>query len=69
MSRRSRTAFAVAAGLAAAAALYLGWLAFGPRRVPAGQPELVRLDALPAFVEAFNASHGKPRILALFSPT
>jgi len=71
VSRGIRTASAVAAGLAAAALIYLGWLAFGPRRTPTGQPALASIETigLPALIEAFNAGADRPRIVALFSPT
>ena len=55
-------------GVAAAALL---WIALAPRRVPAGQPPLVTLDpdSLASFRDAFNASPGEVRVLALLSPT
>ena len=40
-----------------------------PRRTPAGQPPLVRLDRLDPFREAFEAARGQVRIVALLSPT
>jgi hypothetical protein len=47
------------------------WLTMAPRHVPAGQPPLSTLNAgsLPAFREAFNASEGEVRVLAMLSPT
>jgi hypothetical protein len=55
----------------AAAGAWLGWIRLAPRHTPAGQPELTRLDAgtLYALREAFNASAGRKRMLALLSPT
>jgi hypothetical protein len=47
------------------------WLIHAPRRTPAGQPALARLEAqtLPAFRDAFNARAGQTRIVVLLSPT
>jgi hypothetical protein len=47
------------------------WMTFAPRRVPPGQPALSTLDAssLRAFRDAFNASDGEVRVLAMLSPT
>jgi len=58
---------AIAAIVGAGAA----WLRYSPRRTPAGQPALSRLDApaLPAFRDAFNASAGSTRVIVLLSPT
>ena len=60
----------VVALLAVCAAAY-AWLQLSPRRVPEGQPSLTRLraDSLPAFRDAFNASEGEVRVLAMLSPT
>jgi hypothetical protein len=59
----------IAAGAAAGA--WLGWINLAPRHTPAGQPTLTRLEAgtLSELRETFNASAGRKRILALFSPT
>jgi hypothetical protein len=47
------------------------WLKHAPRRTPASQPPLARLDAVPfEFLRvAFNAHHEEARILVLLSPT
>ena len=47
------------------------WLMQAPRRTPAGQPALSRLDAatLPSFRKAFNAHADETRIVVLLSPT
>jgi hypothetical protein len=47
------------------------WLKHSPRRTPAGQPALSRLDAatLPAFRDAFNAHADETRVIVLLSPT
>ena len=61
-------ALAVAVAIASAG---FAWLRYAPRRTPAGQPALFRLDAatLPAFREAFNAARSETRVIALLSPT
>jgi hypothetical protein len=60
---------AVLTVLVAAAAI--GWVKLAPRHVPPGQPPLLTLDdgSLSAFRDAFNASEGEVRVLAMFSPT
>jgi hypothetical protein len=57
--------------IAAIAGAGFVWLKVAPRRTPAGQPALSRLDAaaLPAFREAFNARADETRIVVLLSPT
>ena len=59
--------------LSAAATVGAGllWLKLAPRHTPAGQPGLVHLDAagLQGFRETFNAAAGRPRVVALLSPT
>jgi len=52
-------------------ALWISWLKTAPRRVPAGQPALGRLDAasLGTLRDAFNADADAVRILVLLSPT
>ena len=64
------SAIAVLTIAAIAGAAFL-WLQHAPRRTPAGQPALSRLDAptLPNLREAFNAHVGKTRIVVLLSPT
>ena len=70
-----RRALKVAAVTLAAVVVIVGvtvaWLAWSPRRVPAGQPALTTLgsDSLPAFRRTFNEAKGEVRILALLSPT
>lgn len=61
----------VAVILVAAVVATLAWLRFAPREVPSGQPRLTTLSegSLAAFREAFNASEGQVRILAMLSPT
>jgi hypothetical protein len=62
--------FILVAILAAAGAGVV-WIESSPRRTPAGQPALARIDApsLPALRDAFNAAHGRTRIVVLLSPT
>jgi hypothetical protein len=57
--------------IAAIAAAGLVWLTHAPRRMPAGQPALSRLDAptLPAFLDAFNQATDQTRVILLLSPT
>jgi hypothetical protein len=57
--------------LAAIAGAGLVWFEHAPRRTPAGQPALARLDAatLPAFRDAFNAQADETRLIVLLSPT
>lgn len=47
------------------------WLRFAPRRVPEGQPPLVTVEPgqLETVRDAFNASRGEVRVLAMLSPT
>lgn len=47
------------------------WLKFAPRHVPEGQRRLVLLDegSLQDLRDAFNATAGEVRVLALLSPT
>ena len=61
--------FVVAVALAGGAVL--AWIKLAPRRVPAGQAALARVevDSLPAIRDAFNAAEGEVRILAMLSPT
>ena len=71
----SRSVLRVLGALVAAAVLLavlaFAWLRLAPRHVPSGQPPLSTLDerSLPAFRDAFNASKGEVRVLALLSPT
>ena len=63
-----------AVALAAAVIVLLSagaWIRWAPRRVPEGQPPLVRLgpDSLAGFRAAFGAGDADVRILALLSPT
>jgi len=70
--RRSTRIAAIAGALAVVAVLAgIGWLRLAPRRTPAGQPALAKLDAasLQAFRDAFNAHSGETRLLAMLSPT
>jgi hypothetical protein len=55
----------------AAAVAGVVWIKSSPRRTPAGQPALARIDApsLAALRDAFNAAHGRTRIVVLLSPT
>jgi hypothetical protein len=57
--------------IAAAAGAGFLWFKNAPRRTPAGQPALSRLDAatLSAFRDAFNALYDETRVLVLLSPT
>lgn len=70
-----RTGIKVALAVVAAAIVVclamFGWLKLAPRRVPPGQPALatIRTDSLPSFREAFNASEGEVRVVAMLSPT
>ena len=59
------------AALVLSCAAVAAWLAWAPRRVPAGQPPLTTLrpETLPAFRAAFDRGQGDVRILALLSPT
>jgi hypothetical protein len=72
---RIRTALKVVVPIMAATVLVsvaaFVWLKPAPRHVPTGQPPLAMLDArsLPAFRNAFNASEGEVRVLAMLSPT
>lgn len=61
----------VAILLVAAGVATLAWLRLAPREVPSGQPRLTTLGqgSLATFRDAFNASEGKVRILAMLSPT
>jgi len=70
--RRVFVAAAVALlSLAAIAGAGFLWFKNAPRRTPAGQPALSRLDAatLPAFRDAFNAQSDETRLIVLLSPT
>lgn len=60
----------LAAAVVVCAAAF-AWMKLAPRRVPAGQPPLSTLDSgsVPAFRDAFNASEGEVRVLAMLSPT
>ena len=51
--------------------LAAAYLVYAPRRVPEGQPALVRLDAgnIGTLRDAFNAAAGGTRLLVLLSPT
>ena len=53
------------------AALWLSWVKYAPRRVPAGQPALATLDAasLQGFRDAFNEHRDEVRLLVMLSPT
>ncbi len=66
-----KRAILIAACLAAAAALAIGWQYWGPGRAPAGQPELAELtaQALAELRGDFNAAAGQTRVVALLSPT
>jgi hypothetical protein len=57
--------------VASAAGAGFAWLKYSHRRTPVGQPPLSSLDAetLPAFREAFNATHEVTRVVVFFSPT
>jgi hypothetical protein len=57
--------------IAAIAGAGFVWLTQAPRRTPAGQPALSRLDAptLPAFRDAFNQATEETRVILLLSPT
>jgi len=69
--RRIRPIFVVSAIALVSGALWIGWLKTAPRRVPAGQPALARLDAasLGTLRDAFNADAADVRLLVLLSPT
>lgn len=57
--------------IAAVAGAGLVWFERAPRRTPAGQPALSRLDAatLANFGESFNARADEARFIVLLSPT
>ena len=61
---------AVLAGLSIAG-VWVAYHIYAPRRVPAGQPPLVRLtpENLGELREAFNAAAGTTRVIAMLSPT
>jgi len=70
--RRVLLGFATALlALAAIAGAGLAWFKHAPRRTPAGQPALSRLNAstFPAFRDAFNADASATRLVVLLSPT
>ena len=71
MRRAAKVALGGVAALVLVAVGAIGWIALGPRSVPAGQPPLAKLDAagLPAFREAFNGASGSIRLLVMLSPT
>jgi len=68
----TKTALALAVLVPIAlAGLWLAWMKYAPRRVPAGQPALATLDAasLGRLRDAFNEHHDEVRILVMLSPT
>jgi len=73
MSLRNVVLAAIIAFLSIAALAGAGfvWFKHAPRRTPAGQPALARVDpaTLPAFREAFNAHAATTRLIVLLSPT
>ena len=66
---KTLAALAITAGIVIT--IFFAWMKLAPRHVPAGQSSLTTLgpESLFAFRDAFNASHGKVRIVALLSPT
>ena len=66
-----RAALLLVLGAALVLLASYAWLRLAPRDVPAGQPELVTLDAdsLAPVREAFDAHPNEIRVLALLSPT
>ena len=73
MSLRKVFLGAIIAFLSIAAIVGAGlvWFKHAPRRTPAGQPALARVDlaTLPAFREAFNEHAAETRLIVLLSPT
>lgn len=49
----------------------LGWLLWGPSRVPPGQPPLVTLDGtnVAMLQRTFNEASNQVRVIVLLSPT
>ena len=66
-----KVALALTVVVVVACAAAVAWMKLAPRRVPPGQPPLSTLDSgsVPAFRDAFNASEGEVRVLAMLSPT
>ena len=70
-SRWRKAALALFAVPIVLAALWLAWMKYGPRRVPAGQPDVATLDAssLQSFRDTFSEHRDEDRILVMLSPT